>query len=82
MSDFGDGKWVVGRKNHRCTACYTMIPDNERHYYYKGMYDGVWQNWRMHCECYAAYQADDYEEFLPGDYPAPVREQKGGDSNC
>ncbi len=76
MSDFGDGKWVVGRKDHRCEACLWVIPDKESHYQFKGMYDGEWQNWRMHRECYDAYYADDCGEFMPGDFPVPERFKK------
>jgi hypothetical protein len=69
--DFGEGKRVVGRKGHRCAACCALIPRGERHYHYSGMYGGDWQNWRMHEECYAAYEADGCEEFVSGDYPVP-----------
>lgn len=73
MSDFGEGKWVVGRIAHRCVACYYFIPKGEEHYHFKGMWEGEWQDWRMHRECEAAHRADGCEEFLPGDYPVPER---------
>lgn len=71
--DFGGGKWVVGRKLHRCTACYALIAKGESHYNYRGMYENEWQNWRMHKECFDAWDADGCEEFMPGDFPAPDR---------
>lgn len=73
MSDFGEIKHVVGRKRHRCMACWSFIPVKEKHHHCKGMYDGDWQNWRMHNECFESYKADGYGEFTPGDYPVPYR---------
>lgn len=73
MSDFGEGKWVSGTKAHRCVACYSVIPQGESHYHYKGMYGGEWQNWRMHPECYEAWDKDGCEEFISGEFPVPER---------
>ena len=47
MSGFGEGRWMVGRKDHRCEYCYGSIPQGEEFYHYRGMFDGEWQNWRM-----------------------------------
>jgi hypothetical protein len=77
MSDFGDGRYVVGRKDHRCVACYSIIPKGEDHYHYQGIYAGDWQNWRMHRECEGAYdkasREDGVYEFVSGDFPVPER---------
>lgn len=73
MSDFGEAKTVTGRKAHRCEACYCWIPKGEPHHHFKGMFDGEWQDWRMHDECYKSYCADGCEEFTPGDFPVPER---------
>jgi len=73
MSDFGDGKWIVGRKPHRCDACYGPIPEGERHFNYRGMWEGEWQNWRMHEECHAVWDTDDCGEFSAGDFEMPER---------
>jgi len=73
MSDFGEGRWVVGNRRHRCAACMGPIPLKERHYHYRGMYGGDWQNWRMHVECYETYAQDNFEEFTGGDFPVPDR---------
>jgi hypothetical protein len=70
--DFGDGGWVMGRKQHRCEACLGPIPKGEKHYHYQGKYDDEWQNWRMHEECHAQY-LDGGDEFWPGDMPMPDR---------
>ena len=71
--DFGSLVWVTGRKRHRCELCYGRIPRGERHAQFKGMYEGYWQNWRMHEECYNSYDADGEWEFVPGDAPVPHR---------
>lgn len=73
MSDFGEGNWIKGRKDHRCAGCGARIPKGEDHYNYRGIYGGDWQNWRMHEECHAAYDADGDDEFIEGDYPVPDR---------
>lgn len=73
MSDFGEGRTLIGRKDYRCEACYAKIPKGEPHYNYRGTYGGDWQNWRMHSECYEAYEQDGFEEFISGDYPVPER---------
>lgn len=73
MSDFGDGHWVVGRKHHRCGGCGAQIPKGERHFHYRGIYGGDWQNWRMHKECHDSHEADGAEEFIDGDFPVPDR---------
>jgi hypothetical protein len=71
MTDFGEGKHVVGRKRHRCEMCYAAIPQGERHYHFHGMYDGDFQDWRAHEECFEGWQADGDEELTPGDFPVP-----------
>ena len=71
--DFGEGKWVIGRKRHRCESCFGPIQKGERHWHYQGMYEGDWQNWRMHEECYLACEEDGDDEFMPGEAPMPDR---------
>ena len=71
--DFGDGAWIVGRKEHRCEGCLGRIPKGEKHFQYKGRYDGVWQNWRLHEECHEDWISNQYEEFMPGDMTVPER---------
>jgi hypothetical protein len=74
MTDFGEGKFVVGRKSHRCDGCLGPIPKGESHYNFRGMYDGEWQNWRMHEECHDDfYRNNDEPEFNPGDFEMPDR---------
>lgn len=76
MSDFGDGNWTVGRKPHRCEYCYGPIPQGERHYQFKGIWEGEWQNWRMHKECNESYDMNGDGEFIPGDSDWPERIRK------
>lgn len=73
MSDFGEGIWVIGRKPHRCDGCGAIIPKGESQYNYRGKYGGEWQNWRMHKECFDAWDADDSGEFMTGDMEVPER---------
>ena len=76
MSDFGEGFWRVSRKDRRCEWCGQGIPKGERHYNYLGMWDGEWQNWRMHEECHEDYEinCDPFEGFSPFDNERPVPE--------
>lgn len=51
MSDFGEMRWPIGRKDHRCEWCGETIPKATKHAQFCGVWDGEWQNWRMHSEC-------------------------------
>jgi hypothetical protein len=51
MSDFGEPKKVVGRKDYRCAWCGQKIAKGEKHTHFVGMWDSEWQDWRMHSEC-------------------------------
>lgn len=76
MSDFGETFSPVAAKEHRCIWCYWRIPKGEKHKLYKGVYDGEWQNWRMHNECYEEQQdqaRDGDTEFTPGCANPPER---------
>lgn len=70
MSDFGEGIYVAGRKDHSCAWCTQGIPMPEVHYHFHGMWEGYWQNWRMHAECRKASEPD--QEFTPGAYMRPL----------
>lgn len=66
MSDFGRHIHPTARKDHRCEWCGETIPKGENHTQYRGMWEGEWQNWRMHDECYDACDARDFEDgFTP-----------------
>lgn len=58
MSDFGEMHHPVARKDHRCEWCYTVIPKSEEHKQYRSIWEGNWQNWRMHDECYKVAAQD------------------------
>jgi hypothetical protein len=67
--DFGEGKEIVARKQHRCEWCLKPIERKEKHYHFKGKWDGDWQDWRMHLTCYADADSDPYtlvDGFTPG----------------
>ena len=71
--DFGELTHPMARKQHRCEMCFGPIPKGEKHAQYKGMYDGDWQNWRAHEECYEGYSDEAEYEFSPGDGEMPER---------
>jgi hypothetical protein len=73
VSDFGEGKWIIGRKRHRCDGCFGPIPKGETHYNYRGIWQGEWQNWRMHEECFEGYDAEGDGEFTLGSFEMPDR---------
>lgn len=66
----------VGRKAYRCEWCYEQIPQGEQHAHYVGVWEGEWQNWRMHEECFGTASDDDslMDGFVPGEGDRPVRE--------
>lgn len=71
MSDFGDYLRPTARKTYYCEWCGQTIPAGERHHQFKGKWEGEWQNWRMHDECQAAYEAEGAGEFYPGEQERP-----------
>lgn len=58
MSDFGEGSTVRARKRHRCEWCQDIIKVGESHSHYKGMWEGDWQDWRTHTDCYEAFHRE------------------------
>ena len=58
MSDMNEPREVVGRKQYRCAGCQAPIPRGEKHWHYTGRWQGDWQNWRMHRECWQAHCAN------------------------
>ncbi len=52
MSNFGNGYTVRSRKMRRCECCFGPIARGEQCHYYSGIYDGVWQSYHLHLECY------------------------------
>lgn len=75
MADFGEIHHVTGRKPHRCEMCFGVIPKGESHAHFKGMWQGEWQNWRMHEECYDASDKQEIyiDGFTPGEGEKPER---------
>jgi hypothetical protein len=73
MSDFGDYRRPVGRKEHSCGYCGWRIPVGEKHVQYVGVYDGEFQDWRMHNECFDDFNNSGEETFFPGESNPPAR---------
>ena len=72
-NSFGEPRAVVARKPHRCEWCYEPILKGESHQQFKGMWEGDWQNWRMHQECFDAYEPDDDGGFMSGEGTRPPK---------
>lgn len=58
MSDFGQTKRPVGRKDYKCVWCAETIPNGEKHIHFSGKWQDEFQNWRMHNECNDAADKD------------------------
>jgi hypothetical protein len=52
VSDFGLTKMPKGRKDHACAWCGQTIPKGEQHIHFTGVWQGDFQDWRMHDECH------------------------------
>lgn len=75
MSDFGNHTTPKAAKDYRCEWCGEAIPKGEKHQHYVGVWDGEWQNWRMHDECYEdATDNDELQDgFSPFEHERPVK---------
>ena len=73
MSDFGRSEYPTAAKDHRCEYCYGRIPKGEEHVHFTGVYEGEWQNWRMHRECSDDFDSGGEFEFVPGAAEMPER---------
>ena len=58
MTDFGKLKTVKIRKPRPCAWCSQKLIEGDRAVSYCGMWQGDWQNWRMHPECYEVFGSD------------------------
>ena len=62
MSDFNAERWPIARDSHRCVWCPERIAPGTRHLHYVGIWNGDWQNWRMHKECaFASGESEDQD---------------------
>ena len=59
MSNFNRYQHPKAQKEYRCAWCGEMILVDEVHAHYIGVWDGEWQNWRMHEECFDDASTDD-----------------------
>ena len=73
MSDFGEVTYPAGRKEYRCEWCYGPIPQGEKHAHFVGIWQGEFQNWRMHEECLEASDDARDDGFEAGMGNAPAR---------
>lgn len=74
MSDFGVTKQIIGRKDHKCEWCGETILTGTLHQHFTGKWQGDFQNWRMHCDCFDYYsENNDDEGFYPYENERPTR---------
>lgn len=65
MSTFNDITQPRAAKVHRCEWCGELIEKGVIHVKFVGMFDGDFQTWRMHSNCYA-YNCDAISDgFMP-----------------
>lgn len=76
MSEFGSYLYPRARKQHRCEWCGEPIPVGEKHTQYVGKWEGEFQNWRMHNECFDSADKEDRQDgFSPFENERPAREE-------
>lgn len=68
----------MARKQYQCLWCLGPIPKGEKHSLWSGIFDGEWQNNRMHMECADDANKDGYaaDGFIPGEGEMPERVKK------
>src|ERR1035437_6389755 len=80
MSDFINTTTPYGRKDYHCEWCGEKIPKGERHVHFVGIWEGDWQNWRMHDECHESPKQSD--ELSDGWEPYQHERPRKEDSCC
>ena len=75
-ADFGDIRYPTARKPHHCHWCGERILVGERHPQFVGKWEGDFQNWRMHAECYDHAMANDElsDGFSPYEHERPTKD--------
>lgn len=75
MSEFGNHTHPVARKEYRCEWCGEKILRGEKHFKYAGMWEGDFQNYRMHLECENACSFENSygEGFNPFENERPAK---------
>lgn len=75
VSEFGGYTQPVARKEYRCEWCGEKILKGEKHHKYVGMWEGDFQNWRMHSECKqdADLNGDMQDGFTPYEAERPAK---------
>jgi len=72
-----DFRPVIGRKRHRCEACFGPIAAGEFHYQVNPMYEINEENWRLHEKCFERFEANGYAPESDGSLEVPERALRG-----
>ena len=64
------------RNNHQCAWCKGKITTQQQHLQYTGMFQGDFQDWRVHEECIDALEKSDPSEGI-----CPEPHEVGGKCN-
>ena len=75
---FGSPTTPVARKAHRCEWCWQGIAVGEKHYKYVGVWEGDFQDWRMHLDCLEAWKREDAANDSRGE----ICDEKHGRGKC
>jgi hypothetical protein len=74
MSEFGVSTHPRARRDYRCEWCGEKIFTGEIHFKFAGVWEGDFQNYRMHLECEKAlnFESNYNEGFTPFDNERPT----------
>lgn len=75
--DFQAPTRPVADKSYRCIYCIDRIAPGTKHFKFVGIYQGDWQNWRMHLECIKAHEDNNYSSAYEDGEICPERHRRG-----
>lgn len=73
MSNMGDMTTPKAAKDHRCAWCGEDILKGTQYKRFRGRWDGDWQNWGMHIECFGEHDGEEFDLYA-GERPATNQE--------
>ena len=67
MSDFSSPEYPVASKSYKCVWCVDRISPGVKHLHFKGVWQGDFQDWRMHVECEKAHDMSRHDFYHDGE---------------